>query len=99
MLGRNWQLPDLVTEAIRLHHDFDVVLGRAPEVSEPVRALVCVSALADKLAAEFLGFDADIEWALSGAAVLDYLGLDEGEIDEIRIDVADDLAEMVALRN
>jgi hypothetical protein len=36
---------------------------------------------------------------LSGAAVLDYLGLDEGEIDEIRIDVADDLAEMVALRN
>ena len=99
MLARNWQLPDLVTEAIRLHHDFDVVLGRAPEVSEPVRALVCVSALADKLAAEFLGFDADVEWALSGAAVLDYLGLDEGEIDEIRIDVADDLAEMVALRN
>jgi len=98
MLARNWQLPDLVAEAIRLHHDPDVLHGRAADVAEPVRALVCVSTLADRLAAEFLGFEADVEWAHAGAAVLDYLGLDEGEIDDIRVDIGDDLAEMLALR-
>ncbi len=99
MLARNWQLPELVSEAIRLHHDAEVLLGETGDVSEPVRALACVSTLADKLTADFLGHDADVEWDQFGGAVLDYLGLDEGELEDIRVEVGEELSDAVALRS
>ena len=98
ILARNWQLPDLVCEAIRLHHDPEVILGQAREVSEQVRALVCVSLIADKIAAEFLGFETEVEWEIYGDDALAYLGFAQDDLDDIRGEVADDHAEMVALR-
>lgn len=98
MLARNWQLPGLISDAIKLHHDPDVARGKLKDVSEPVRALVCVSALAETLAAEFLGHQSETEWEVLRPAACEYLSLDADDIEDLRAEIADDLAALSALR-
>ncbi|MBW7861729.1 MAG: HDOD domain-containing protein [Rhodocyclaceae bacterium] len=98
LLARTWQLPQLVVEAIKVHHDPDAVRGTLPDLPEPVRALVCVSVLAEKLAADFLGFPSESEWEVLREPACAWLGLGEDEVEDLRNEIADDLSELTALR-
>jgi HD-like signal output (HDOD) protein len=98
MLARNWQLPALISEAIKLHHDPDAARGNLKDVPDSVRALVCVSVIAEQLAADFLGYQSETEWEVLRPAACDYLSLDADDIEDLRAEVSDDLAALSALR-
>ncbi len=90
MLARNWQLPDLIVEAIRLHHNFEI-LGDGADLRDEVRGLAAISVLADHLIARFLNAPDEAEWMAYGSAALNYLNFDEDELTELRSDVEEDL--------
>lgn len=92
MLARNWHLPPLIVQAIRAHHQFEIIGKGVPDVSEEARGLAAISLLADYLIARFLGVPEDAEWMAHGTEVLNYLGFDEDELDESESEIADELA-------
>lgn len=98
MLARNWQLPTLISDAIKLHHDPEVACGTLNDVPESVRALVCVSVVAEKLAADFLGYQNEPEWEVLRPAACEYLSLDDDDIEDLRAEISDDLVDLSALR-
>ena len=90
MLARNWQLPDLIVEAVRLHHNFEI-LNDGSGVRDEVRGLTAISVLADHLIARFLNAPDEAEWMAYGSAALNFLNFDEDELTELRSDVEEDL--------
>lgn len=91
MLARNWHLPDLIVNAVRLHHNFEILADGASQVRDEVRALAAVSLLADHLIARFLDVPDEAEWMAHGTTALNYLNFDEEELADLQGDVEDDL--------
>jgi len=84
LLVRNWGLPPLLGQAIRFHHEADAY--DLPDRTLPGGALslIAVTHVAEHLAAEALGYsDMEVGQALYDRA-LDYLGIEEGEMDDLR---------------
>lgn len=95
MLARNWQLPALLVQAIRLHHHFDILIDTSPDerdISDSVRSLTAISLLADHLIGRFLGVPDEIEWLAHGASVLNYLSFDEEEVEELHGEINEELS-------
>ena len=92
MLARNWQLPEVIVQAIRLHHQFDILRDEAAEAAEAVRALTAISLLADHLITSYLDLPDESEWFAHGASALNYLGFDESELDDLRSETNEELA-------
>ncbi len=90
MLAHNWHLPDLIVQAIRLHHNFEI-LSDGSGVQDDVRALTAMSLLADHLIARFLNAGDEAEWMAHGTTALNYLNFDEEELAELQSDVEEDL--------
>ncbi len=98
ILARSWHLPDLVCNAIRDHHNFDLLYGETAEGQGEVAALAGVSLIADYLVNDFLGTPHDTEWQQHGAQAIDYLGIDEDELFESKTDILEELQEAQAYR-
>lgn len=98
ILARSWHLPELVCQAIREHHHFDLLYGETQAGQGDIAALAAISLIADSLVNDFLGTRQDPEWEQHGAKALDYLGIDEDELLESRTDIEDDLREAQAYR-
>ncbi len=98
ILARSWHLPDLVCNAIRDHHSFDLLYGETKAGQGDVAALVAISLIADYLVNDFLGTRQDSEWPQHGAQALDYLGFDEDELLESKTDILEELREAQAYR-
>lgn len=82
MVGRTWGLSDAVCDAIRHHHDMEMLA--ADEFKQPLtRTLVCVNFVAEHINDALLRMRQDTLWDGYGALVLDYLGLSEAEYREI----------------
>jgi HD-like signal output (HDOD) protein len=82
MVGRSWGLPDAVCDAIRHHHDMEML--EADEFNEPLtRTLVCVNFVAEHINDALLRMRQDPLWERYGGLVLDYLGISEAEYREI----------------
>lgn len=84
LLIRNWGLPPLLGQAIRFHHDPEAY--DLPDRTLPGGALsfIAVTHVAEHLIAEVLGYsDLEVGSALYARA-LDYLGIAESEMDELR---------------
>ncbi len=84
LLVRNWGLPTLLGQAIRFHHEADAY--DLPDRTLPGGALslIAVTHVAEHLAAEAFG-DSDLEVGQKlYERALDYLGIEEGEMDELR---------------
>ena len=84
LLIRNWGLPPILGQAIRFHHELDAY--DLPDKTLPGGALslIAVTHVAEHLAAEILGYsDLEVGVALYEHA-LDYLGIEIGELDELR---------------
>ena len=96
LLVRNWGLPSLLGQAIRFHHEPDAY--DLPDRTLPGGALslIAVTHVAEHLAAEALGYsDLEVGQALYERA-LDYLGIEEGEMDELRLRVSTAIEEFDA---
>jgi HD-like signal output (HDOD) protein len=97
-LARSWQLPDLICNAIREHHNFDLFDAASSPAQGDIAALAAISLIADYLVNDFLGTHQDSEWQRCGTQALDYLGMNEDELLESKIDIFDELQEAQAYR-
>lgn len=91
MLAHNWHLPHSIVEAIRMHHNFEILADDSSDIGDQVRALTAVSLLADHLIARFLDAPDDAEWMAQGTAALNYLNFDEDELTDLQCEVEEDL--------
>jgi HD-like signal output (HDOD) protein len=87
LVSKLWRLSPMVTQAIRLHHDFDVL--RASEAADPEAcALIATGLLADHFMRRHEGLPPDADWAQHGSEALAWLQLQEDDIahweDELR---------------
>lgn len=98
ILARSWQLPEIVCEAIRDHHAPELLSGETSDASGDVSALRAISLIADYLVNDFLNAPQEAEWLHYGGQAMAYLGLDEDELGEIRLDVVDELEAARAYR-
>lgn len=79
IVAKTWRLPATVVCALRLHHDFAVLLDA--RVPEEVRQLVAIAAIADHLVAHHEGVKDQREWAQSGPMCMAFLQIDANEVD------------------
>jgi len=91
MLARNWQLPASIIQAIRHHHQFEILDDASPEMSNDVCALTAISLVADHLIARFLDAPDESEWFAHGASAMNYLCFDEEELEDLRSEVVEEL--------
>ncbi|MEI7429483.1 MAG: HDOD domain-containing protein [Betaproteobacteria bacterium] len=98
VLARHWQLPELVCNAIRDHHSFNLLYGASTAGKGESAALTAISLIADDLVNDFIGLPQSPEWLKHGAQALDYLGFDADELVENKTDIFDDLQEAQAYR-
>lgn len=98
ILARSWHLPDLVCNAIRYHHTFELLYGETPDGQGDVAALVAISLIADYLVNDFLGTPQDADWLRHGAQAIDYLGIDKEELIESKTDILEELLEAQVYR-
>jgi len=87
MVARAWGFAPQVVCAIRLHHDFSG-LGAA-DLEPEVHTLVAAGLVAEQLMRRHQGLGAEAEWASHGAACLQWLGLHEGDLEELQAELAD----------
>lgn len=93
MLAKNWQLPVSIVEAIRRHHDLEL-LSQDSEESREVLSLVAISLVAEHAVARFLRFRDDREWSVYGADAAAFLGFCNDELEELVSDIAEILSEL-----
>lgn len=88
ILARSWGLSAEVTQAIRLHHNYEVML----EHSTPhnVSALIALSLVAEKAIQAYQGLNNHVEWDKGGQIACETLELSEDEV----ADWCDELHEM-----
>ena len=98
ILASSWHLPELVCNAIRDHHRFDLIEGENITGQGDVAALTAISLMADYLVNDFLGTRQDSAWQQHGSRALDYLGFGEDELLESKVDILEELQEAQAYR-
>ena len=91
MLARNWQLPEFLVQAIRFHHQFEILNDAAPNIPENVRTLTAISLLADHMIACYLQVQDEVEWFAHGASAMNYLRIDGEELDDLCGDIEEAL--------
>lgn len=93
LLVRNWGLPPILGQAIRFHHEEDAY--DLPDRTLPGGAvsLIAVTQISEHLLAEILD-DCNLEVGVHlFAKALDYLGVSEGDLDDLRSRVAEAVSE------
>ena len=84
LLVRNWQLPAVLGQAIRFHHEPDVYELSDPTLPGGALALIAVTHIAEHLSIEAQG-DRDIEVGPElFRKALAYLGIPDCEVDDLR---------------
>jgi HD-like signal output (HDOD) protein len=84
LMARTWGLPNEIVDAILLHHFYDALSDQ--NTGNVVRNLVALALLVDYGIAR----TAMPEWEIGGAAVCQYLGISQGEAD----DISDEIQQM-----
>jgi HD-like signal output (HDOD) protein len=85
LLAKSWSMPNSLCQAVLNHHDIST-LDSAEELSAEVRGLIALLRVAEHLY-ESRMLHKDHDWMVSGPIVLAYLGLSEGEFEDIKEDV------------
>lgn len=79
IVAKTWRLPQVITHAVRLHHDFAALSDAA--LPQDVRNLVAIAAIADHLVARHEGIKAQREWVSHGEQCLDFLEIGQTEVE------------------
>ncbi|GGC78349.1 HDOD domain-containing protein [Undibacterium terreum] len=80
LLARTWGLPNEVSLAILLQHDYRSLQDRATEDS--VRTLIALSLLAEYAIHKYHGEDVFAEWEKGGDIACHFLGLSQHEVED-----------------
>jgi HD-like signal output (HDOD) protein len=78
LVARTWRLPAELKQAIRLHHDVDVLADR--QVDETIRTLIAAGLAAEHVVAQWAGLPTSVEWSQRGAGCLQHLQVDAAEL-------------------
>jgi HD-like signal output (HDOD) protein len=97
-LAHSWHLPEIICNAIRDHHVLEPIYDMTSEARGDIAALAAISLIADFLVNDFLGAKQESEWELHGLQAMKFLGFDEEELAEIKVDITDDLEAARAYR-
>lgn len=87
MVAKTWGLPDNLAEAILRHHDMEV-FAEGDNAAPGVRTLVAINFLAEYLNDTSVRLRDNLQWKAVSERVLGHLGLNDGEFEELREDVA-----------
>lgn len=79
IVAKTWRLPQVISHAVRLHHDFAVLNDSG--VEQEVRRLVAIAAIADHLVANHEGLKIQREWLHHGDECLAFLEVSELEVE------------------
>ena len=80
LMARTWGLPEDVSTAILLHHDYDVLSDGA--TSETVRSLIALALVAEYSIHKYHGEETLAEWDKGGQSACDFLGLGNDELED-----------------
>lgn len=87
MVAKAWGLPEHLADAILRHHDPDVFVSK-DSAAPGVRTLVAINYLAEYLNDTSIRMRDNLQWNSVADAVLDHLGISEGEFIELKDDIA-----------
>jgi HD-like signal output (HDOD) protein len=79
IVAKTWRLPSIISVAVRLHHDFTIFKDAA--VPAEACTLVAMALIAERLVAQFEGADEQKEWLVHSRACLNYLKVEQLEVD------------------
>lgn len=79
MVAKTWNLPLIITIAVRLHHDFTTLEDTS--IHKEARALIAMSLMAERILSLLEGSQNLKEWELHGAACMAHLQVQESEMD------------------
>lgn len=82
-LARSWHLEKDLTDAIRFHHEYEVLADEQSALSPRTRHLVAFGLLSEHLIQCITGMNRTVEWAKGAPFVKSYLGLTDAEIAEL----------------
>ncbi|MBY0573310.1 MAG: HDOD domain-containing protein [Undibacterium sp.] len=80
LLARTWGLPEQVSTAILLHHDYATLDDLATDNS--VRGLIALTSVAELAIQKFEGKESSTEWRKAEVQVCQYLGIDADEVED-----------------
>jgi HD-like signal output (HDOD) protein len=98
MLTRNWCLPEHISQAILVHHDYSIFSKSQTHVPTIVCTLVAIQLVSEHIVATFLQKADDVEWKVYGQAAQDFLGLHEEDMADISEDALTELEEIRSYR-
>lgn len=80
LMARTWGLPEQVTSAILLHHDYSALNDTATD--DMVRALIALCVVAEFSIHKYHGRENQAEWDKGGAIACEFLGLTHDELED-----------------
>lgn len=92
--SRAWGLPEHIREAILDHHDIgELFKDNASEVEKRRDTLIAIQKMAEDISHTFRRLSDHLEWVRIKDPILDYIGIDEAEYQELLDDIHDMLRE------
>lgn len=86
LLAKSWNLPKTLCNAIRFHHDFDLISEPLAILPTESQNLIALGLLAERVIQLHSGKSVSAEWHKGGEAALRHLGLSHEELEEIADD-------------
>ncbi|MBR7801397.1 HDOD domain-containing protein [Undibacterium fentianense] len=80
LMARTWGLPEQVSTAILLHHDYATLEDTATD--EGVRGLIALTSLAEYAIQKYEGQESSSEWHKGGALVCQFLGISAHDAED-----------------
>jgi HD-like signal output (HDOD) protein len=88
LLTKSWNLPEIISHAIRFHHDYSILAEGASKHSSESLHLIALGMLADHAVQLHTGQNFSLEWPKGGPLALEHFGLNEQEfLDMIEDDM------------
>lgn len=85
-IARVWNLPKLISQAVKNHHSVDRVLDDLSIENPSLKTLLCVLKMAEhmvNLPEKLAQSDIDFEWQKVGPKVLEFIGLSEYDYEDL----------------
>ncbi len=81
LLAQSWWLPEEISTAIRLHHDYAILSKNDSSLVHPAtRGLIAIAQFAEHIFQHHTGLSKTQEWQKSGELCLELLGFDEVQL-------------------
>lgn len=87
LLAKSWGLPDTITQAIRFHHEHEMLAEKQNTLSVDSQNLIALALLAERAIQVNTCLDQTVEWAKGGTLVMEHFGFAEADFNEIVEDV------------